>query len=389
MKSQRKIEVLIYTLIWLMVFIIPIFSDNNLDGKDWNFIFSEWIRYTPLLIIFIINDLWLSKKYLLKRKYLKYVISIVILLITFSSVFVFTRHINQAIVPVREELMPPMNHSRADMMPDENLNNQRGSDLSFDGNPPLPPDIRKMHSPLRNILESIILSFLVIGFNDALKLAFRFNKDEVSRQKSEKIYLETQLSFLRTQISPHFFMNTLNNIHALIDIEPERAQKAIIKLSNLMRYLLKQSEDGQNTIKEEFNFLMAYIDLMSLRYSDKVKINTDFILDYPDVKIPSLLFISVVENAFKYGVSYEKESFIDIMALQDTHNLKFISINSKTSNSNNKNTLSRTGVGLSNLKKQLDLLFPEKYTLKIEDKEDTYKITIIIPVNYDKVYSNR
>jgi len=361
MKSQKRIEYLVYILIWFIVFTIPIFSDNNLYGKDWNFIFSEWIRYIPLLLVFTINDVLLSKKLLLKEKYWQYIISIILLLITSAFLFELTRVINF------------------------NMDDSANSIVQTPDHFPPPPEGPMRSSYLRNILESMILSILVIGFNDAIKMVFRFHKIELERQESKKIHLETQLSFLRTQISPHFFMNTLNNIHALVDLDPERAQESIIKLSNLMRYLLKQSEDGHNTISEEFNFLVSYIDLMKLRYSEKVKVTTNFVMQDPKINIPSLLFVSVVENAFKYGVSYAKKSFINISALQDQNSITFTVENSKINNteinpSKSSLTKTKTGVGLNNLKKQLDLLFPQKHLLKIDDNDELYKVTIQIPI---------
>ncbi|WP_180327367.1 sensor histidine kinase [Labilibaculum manganireducens] len=230
------------------------------------------------------------------------------------------------------------------------------------------------------IFENMIISFLVIGFNNAIKIGIQRHLEELQHEEKEKIYLKTELSFLRQQISPHFFMNTLNNIHALIEIDQIQAQKSIIKLSKLMRYLLNESQQGTATIREEFEFMTSYIDLMRIRYSDKVKINIDLDVKEDYIKIPSLLFISLVENAFKYGVSYSQESYIFIDAKQDQHWLIFEIKNSVSPLSKKEKGI---GVGLVNLQKQLDILFDGIQSLNITESENEYYVRLTIPLEND------
>ena len=108
-------------------------------------------------------------------------------------------------------------------------------------------------------------------------------------------------------------MNTLNNIHALIDISTEDAKESVIKLSKLMRYLLYDSEQGNTKLSREIEFIKSYVDLMKLRYSSKVSIKLSFPEFIPSIDIPPMLFTSIVENAFKHGISYQHESYIEIV----------------------------------------------------------------------------
>ena len=124
--------------------------------------------------------------------------------------------------------------------------------------------------------------------------------------------LQTELDYLKYQINPHFFMNTLNNIHALVDIDTEKAKQTIVELSRLMRYVLYESNNRLISLSKELQFLNHYIELMRIRYTDKVRIYVSFPTDTGEVQVPPLLFVSFVENAFKHGVSYQHASFVSV-----------------------------------------------------------------------------
>lgn len=377
--TQKRSENIVYALLWAMVLSLPIFTLKGGDEFNWNRVTFEWIRTLPFLLIFLINNSLLAPKLLLNKKYIWYFSSILAIVI-FLSVFndlsrVLHDFLFQKIGQQGSSIQPsgPLLHERP-MMP----GNPMGE---FQGPPNMgPPELigNKPFSFL--IFENMIISFLVVGFNNAIKLGISKQKEDLQREEKEKIHLKTELSFLRQQISPHFFMNTLNNIHALIEIDQIQAQKSVIELSKLMRYLLNESQKGIATIKNEFEFLNSYIDLMRIRYSDKVKINIDLKFTDESVKIPSLLFISLVENAFKYGISYSQDSYIYILAFQKDKKLTFEIVNSKT---NKQDVKSSTKVGLVNLRKQLDLLFEGIHTFDVVETEKEYRVKLIIPLQND------
>ena len=125
--------------------------------------------------------------------------------------------------------------------------------------------------------------------------------------------LNTELAFLKNQINPHFFFNTLNNIYSLVQINVGDGQKAILQLSKLMRYLLYDTDKGEQPLSREIEFMTTYIDLMKLRLSEKVSVTVVFPENFDNVLIPPLLFLPFIENAFKHGISYRKSSFIHII----------------------------------------------------------------------------
>ncbi|MDX8340352.1 histidine kinase [Draconibacterium sp. IB214405] len=229
------------------------------------------------------------------------------------------------------------------------------------------------------ILDDLLICTLVVGFNLAIKLAITKQFEEQKLKDLQKEKLETELAFLRNQLSPHFFMNTLNNIHALIDVNSGDAKDSVIRLSKLMRYLLYESDEEKTSLKKEIEFIKSYVDLMKLRYTEEVKIELSFPENIPSVKIPPMLFTSLLENAFKHGVSYQKDSFVKIAVETEDLFLIFRISNTKNGNTNLKKEYS--GIGLENLKKRLDLIYGTNYSLIKNETDTLFEISIKLPVN--------
>ena len=217
---------------------------------------------------------------------------------------------------------------------------------------------------------------LLMGLNFGVKLYFKSDRDEKEMQLLEKKNLEQQLEYLKYQINPHFFMNTLNNIHALVDIEPEQAKTTILELSKLMRYVLYEGAKSSVLLGHEIDFLNNYITLMKLRFTDKVKIQIDIPSIVPEKLVPPMLFITFVENAFKHGISYKEESFINVKMRFDDNRIYFTCENSKHEES----IAERGGVGVQNVKKRWELIYGENYHLDIDDGAKEYTVQLDIPL---------
>lgn len=346
---KNKSENIIYLIIWLIVLILPVFTLQGARGFSQIRVYMEWIRLLPFLLIFVVNNSFLVPKLLMNKKTVIYGISTFILVIGVTLASPYLRYLQDVIYDLHQQT------------PRRNPRYAQGKTLEY------------------RMATNILISFLVIGFNNAIKLLLKREKDEKLREQKDKVYLETELSFLRNQISPHFFMNTLNNIHALIRFDADQAQKSVVKLSTLMRHLLKDSKNGTATIESEFEFIKSYVDLMRIRYSDKVKIEVNLDVAESDRIIPSMLFTSLIENAFKYGVDSSQPSFVSISAKLDDNELYFTVKNSKALIENE----STTGLGLENLKKQLFLLFGANYDLDINDSDSEFIVNLKIPLNHD------
>ena len=174
-------------------------------------------------------------------------------------------------------------------------------------------------------------------------------------------------------------MNTLNNIYALIDFDRDLAKCSVMDLSRMMRHVLYDASESETTLDKEVEFLQNYIELMRIRYVDDVMIN----FSAPDintcrrVRIPPLLLIVLVENAFKHGISYKRRSFINIDISERGEELLCVVENSR----HHAHVTKHSGIGLSNIMKRLQLLYGENFTLKIDNsEEDVYRIKLIIPI---------
>lgn len=226
-------------------------------------------------------------------------------------------------------------------------------------------------------LIHFVVAFLMVGFNIAVKLFFKSFRDEEMLKELKHQHLQSELQYLKYQINPHFFMNTLNNIHALVDIDTGKAKSTIVELSKLMRYVLYEASNKTILLSREIQFLENYVTLMSLRYPDRVSIEKNFPLEVPEVQIPPLLFVSFVENAFKHGISYRKESFVHVvMQLEDGNRLSFRCTNSTGGSSDEQHH----GIGLENVRKRLRLLFGNDYTLSITEEDNKFDVLLIVPL---------
>jgi hypothetical protein len=370
LQKHTLLENIIYLLIWIIIFTVPIFGYRQNGDIQWQEVAHFWLRICPFFFLFLINNFLLLPFFLLKKKHVYYLVFIfATICLIFTGIQLLREKHHAADTP----------HFINNEMPD-NHNFQNNDFSHHDFFEPQPPDKmhgqeRKMPIRLSPFFMDCLLSILLIGFNIAICFLFKSIRDDRHIKEIESQNLQSELNYLKAQINPHFFMNTLNNIHALVDIDTEKAKKTIIELSKIMRYVLYDSEQPLQPLNKEIEMLNNYVALMHIRYTDEVDIQTvipDFV---PDVNVPPLLLISLIENAFKHGISYEKTSFIHT-------NLSIIDnfLTYKITNSLISNVPSKKGIGLENLRKRLTLLYKNDYTMETEINSEQYSITLKIPL---------
>ena len=227
----------------------------------------------------------------------------------------------------------------------------------------------------KRVFKSFLPSSLIVGISLGITMTQKWYADKSKQEKLEKEKLKSELDFLKNQLSPHFFFNTLNNIYSLIEIDQTEAQKTIHTLAKLMRYLLYESNTERVELTQECSFIQHYIDLMKIRVSNQVCIESSLpnTVD-PKIKIAPLLFISLIENAFKHGIHPIEKSHLKMkLNLEEnnaSHQLFFEIENSNYEKQTNDK--SGSGIGLNNLKKRLELLYPNQYLLEIESNKEVY-----------------
>ena len=287
MKFSRKQTIgenLLYLMVWAAIFLVPVLNSQMMSEMHVNLenVLIAWRQIAPYLIIFVIHNTVLAPRYMLRRKYGKYLLSDLALIIgVFWLVQIYEEHLADNLV------------AQAD--------------------PQLSEAYRQASFSNLEIYWNIVLGFFMTGANTGIKLIYQSMRDEQKMEALKRQNLQAEMDYLKYQINPHFFMNTLNNIHALIDIDAESAKSAVIELSKMMRYVLYESGRELISLNRDVQFLRNYIELMRIRYTDDVDIRVEYPGNLPEqVTIPPLLLIVFVENAFKHGVSYNHPSFIRI-----------------------------------------------------------------------------
>ena len=337
-------ENLLYLMVWMVIILVPVLNSKMLEEVHVSLenILIAWLKIAPYLLIFVIHNSLIAPRLLLRKH--RYVWYLVVNLLTITAVF--------SLVAIYEKYAP------YDTEPYILNGKASFTDLA--------------------IYWNILLGFFMTGLNMGIKLLYRSLRDEQQMEELKRQNLQAEMDYLRYQINPHFFMNTLNNIHALIDIDTEYAKSAVIELSKMMRYVLYESGSETISLKKDIQFIENYIELMRIRYDSSIDICLDYPATIPNkVAIPPLLLIVFVENAFKHGVSYNHASFIHIRIGYRDDAVTAVISNSR----HEKSRPGTTGIGLENVKKRLALIYQDNYTLSIDDSDPAvYTVKLIIPI---------
>ena len=226
------------------------------------------------------------------------------------------------------------------------------------------------------IIGSLFLQVLVILIAVGLRHVMRQNEREMQFEEERRKTAEAELTWLKHQLNPHFLFNTLNNISSLTQIDPDKAQESIGQLSDLLRYALYDSESEKVPLPSEIDFMDNYIDLMALRCNELTTVEKHLEAPSRPVEVAPLLFISLVENAFKHGVNARHESFVRVSMEMEGDDLVFVCDNSRFEKQGTDRIGS--GIGLENMKRRLELLYPGRYTYEQDATDDTYHVKVTL-----------
>jgi len=243
-----------------------------------------------------------------------------------------------------------------------------------------PPEIMPEHERrapfyffiLFDVIKFIFLTALCV----ALKVTGSWYRIDTERKELEKQRSEAELQNLKNQLNPHFLFNTLNNIYSLIAINGEQAQDAVHELSRLLRYMMYDSAQAFVPVGKDIDFVRNYVKLMQIRMPAHVDLKTEIQVEQPDILIAPLLLIAPAENAFKHGVSNSKPSFVHLEIIVAGNQIRCLVRNSFFPK--DKQDKSGSGIGLVNLCKRLDLLYPGNYELTCGQIDESYCCELII-----------
>ena len=212
-------------------------------------------------------------------------------------------------------------------------------------------------------------------FSTMLRVYVGWQKNESLRKSIEKEKVESELQFFKAQLNPHFLFNSLNTIYSLSVKKSNDTSEAIINLSELMRYMLYEADKGNVPISKEIEYIRSYVALQRLRLANNENVHLKVSGDDSNIKIPPLLFISFIENAFKYGTDYNGKTMIKINFLIQDKSIHFNIVNSI---GNQKPKTKSSGLGLENVKNRLKYLYPNSHELRIADDGEIYEVDLII-----------
>jgi two-component sensor histidine kinase len=242
------------------------------------------------------------------------------------------------------------------------------------------PNERYRQYALSNFYASAFVAILMSVFLAGIALlVHHVRRSMVIKQQlkeEQQKHTEAELEWLKNQLNPHFLFNTLNNISSLVQIDADQAQDAIAQLSDLMRYAMYETRRETVPIEGEVEFMRNYISLMKLRCNEKTEVNAQFSMLNSRFEIAPLLFISLIENAFKHGVSSSRPSKIDICLLQNEDGLTFTCDN--TNYPKDDADRSGSGIGLENTRRRLELIYHNRYTWEQSLNDDVYHVRITL-----------
>ncbi len=341
-QGARYLEALMHIVVWGYIFLTPLlFTKGGVDEIDWRRYFFTSLWNIGSCLVFYINYFFLIPRYFLQHKYWQY--------------FLFNVMIVLTLVVGREMLMH-WYYSIEQFPPRPRRGGGHG------GNPYFEPSAKrfflfKSYKWVQSMFHFMVAAVISL----ALRLSLRWHRSEVARKQAEVDRQAAELMNLKNQISPHFLLNTLNNIFALTAFDTEKAQKAILDLSKLLRYMLYENQSEWITLQKEVEFLNNYIALMGLRVGKNVDVKVDLnISNAEDMLVAPLLFISLVENAFKHGISNTQQCFVHIsLHVSPNGNIVFDCRN--TNFPKTAEDKSGGGIGLQQVRQRLDLAYPDHY----------------------------
>ncbi|MCW3467259.1 sensor histidine kinase [Chitinophaga nivalis] len=327
-----------HLFVWVLLYVLPLLlspaygkqaARDPGEKQIWNFYFS--LHYCILIGLFYLNAGYLIPQLINKKKYTTYFISLLVIFTTFCCL----RY-------GYEKIFLP--HRRIDIKP------------------------------------AILYTFLTTLFNVSSSTAYQMIRDKISAERNSNVRenenLKTELSLLRSQVSPHFMFNVLNNMVSLARKKSDLLEPSLIKLSSLMRYMLYETDGDKVPLEKETEYLQSYIDLQQQRFGKNVAIQVSMLLPEQYYEIEPMLLIPFVENAFKHGTGLITDAQITIH-LYTTKNQLFFSVRNKFNN-NGEIKDKTSGIGLTNVKRRLNLLYGDDHVLQINRKAPWFAVSLTL-----------
>ncbi len=364
--TRRRAESVCYVVMWGLVaafYLLNVIRARSVSGEqplfEWGMAVRAFVALVPFVALFIVNNCILIPRLLLRGRFALYFIAAV------AAIFLVWLYQYEQFMEFLAKIGPPPEGARG-------------------------PRPHRFHRPLgaMPLFLDFVYDLLVVGMNIATVLIFQNYRYRLERQRLSRANAESQLTYLKDQINPHFYMNMLNNIHGMIEIDPEKAQDMVLRMSKLMRYMLYESSKPKIPLSREIEFLRDYLQIMRQRYPEsKVKIEAEFpsAAESGSIMVAPLFYLVYIENAFKHGISYQAVSRVSVKISIGGDKVTFDCENTVAADSKADKSGDSHGIGLQNASKRLQLIYGDSFTLTEGEESDEgeenklYRVSLTIP----------
>ncbi len=348
----RKIFIVIFHITgWILLYLLPPLITQSEIKLPQNF--GDWLNWILVFTFFYVNYLWLVPYILSKSKFLIYFLTIFLMLSTcyFASASYARHKYNMESREHKANSQQAVSHHR-------------------------PPRFRGYFSAL--------FCLTILALSTSIRVTEGWYSNEKQKKEMENQKLGAELSLLKSQINPHFFFNTLNSIYSLAIVKSDRTPEAVLKLSELMRYIIYDTERKTVPLSKEVEYIANYIELQRLRLPDEVKVRLKTDMGDSDAVIEPLLLLPFVENAFKHGVDVEKGGTILIDIKLTGSELKLHVANPLVKD--NGNIMDKhSGIGVKNTLKRLRLLYQDNFTFSAGPVRNNYVVDLVVKIKENEV----
>jgi two-component system LytT family sensor kinase len=340
------IQILVWLAFGIMVFVYqPLTLGFTMPAQFW---VNQAVIFSLLVSVYYFNARVLVPRFLLKNRIGQYIFAI----IAVTAATVFFGWVAGQVLHMQEIMQKGFSHK--------------------------PQQPHKNNFYRFEFLMSIIIAF-ILAISTSIASTQNWQKNLQQRQAMEQDKISSELAFLKTQINPHFFFNTLNNIYALTIINVENSRVALHQLSRMMRYLLYETQQDATLLSKEVAFVKDYISLMELRLTELTKVVFETPTINQEATMAPMLLLPFIENAFKHGISATKPSCI-VIRIEQQDNILLLQVKNPVFKEQLAMADEYSGIGLQNTVRRLDLLYPEKYMLSIDNNTENQEYSINLKI---------
>ncbi len=339
---NNQISLKYHLLFWVGYFMINFIRWGSYFDDYTYSLKSNLVEFPIHILLTYFNIFYLIPKFILKRKFLLY---FVYLMIALATVYVVRTGLNYFLVT--ENIWPEA----------------EGSQRAFSFN---------------HILAVIIGELYVVALVTAIKLTADWITERTKNESLKQLQLQTELKYLKSQIQPHFFFNTLNNLYSLIIEKSEKASDVVLKLSEIMQYVLYDVKEPKIELFNEINYIHSYLELEELRHGNKVSSKIEIKGDIDNINIPPLLLLPFIENCFKHGT--KNNDLINLNIYFENSKDEQLIFKAKNNFNLHNKIVEKHGIGIENIRRRLELLYKNKYLLETKIIGDTFNVLLKIPI---------